>query len=101
LRYDGVVKVWYGVGAMAVIALLPVLQKAAPDWVDPDTGHRAVRLSDGAGGSTPCFHDNAFSPEGDKLMFNTPNDIAVVDVAKIGRSDSPDNSRLETGMCMP
>ncbi len=33
------------------------------------------------------FHDNAFSPEGDKLMFNTPNGIAVVDVAKIGSRD--------------
>jgi oligogalacturonide lyase len=57
------------------------------EWIDPDTGHRVVRLTDAAGGSTLYFHDNAFSPTGDKLMFNTPNGIAVVDVAKIGNSD--------------
>jgi oligogalacturonide lyase len=56
------------------------------DWIDPDTGHRIIRL-DTTGGSTLYFHDNAFSPEGDKLMFNTPQGIAVIDVAKIGKSD--------------
>ena len=53
-------------------------------WTDPDTGHRVVRLTDAAGGSTLYFHDNAFSPQGDTLMFNTPNGIAVLEVAKIG-----------------
>src|SRR4051812_13371785 len=57
------------------------------DWIDPDTGHRIVRLTVVAGGSTLYFHDNAFSPQGDTLMFNTPNGIAVIDVAKIGHSD--------------
>jgi enterochelin esterase-like enzyme len=56
------------------------------DWIDADTGHRVVRLTDDAGGSTLYFHDNAFSPEGDKLMFDTPNGVAVVDVAAIGTS---------------
>ena len=56
------------------------------DWIDPDTGHRIVRLDTG-GGSTLYFHDNAFSPEGDKLMFNTPDGIASADVAKIGTAD--------------
>jgi oligogalacturonide lyase len=54
------------------------------DWIDADTGHRVVRLTDDAGGSTLYFHDNAFSPRGDSLMFNTPDGIAIVDVAKIG-----------------
>ena len=39
------------------------------DWIDPATGHRVVRLTDEPGGSTLYFHDNAFSPEGDKLML--------------------------------
>ena len=45
-----------------------------------------VRLTGDAGGSTLYFHDTAFSPEGDTLMFNTPDGIAIVDVAKIGTS---------------
>ena len=66
-------------------AALAAGQEPAPrDWVDPATGHRIVRLTDDRGGSTLYFHDNAFSPEGDKLMFSTPGGIAVVDVAKIG-----------------
>ncbi len=71
--------------ALAVGALNPQEKR---DWVDPDTGHRVVRLTDDAGGSTLYFHDNAFSPQGDKLMFNTPNGMAVVDVAKIGSADA-------------
>src|SRR5689334_15158144 len=56
------------------------------DWIDAETGHRVVRLTDDAGGSTLYFHDNAFSPDGEKMMFNTPNGVAVVEVAKIGTS---------------
>ena len=42
-------------------------RRTAPpqDWIDADTGHRVVRLTGDAGGSTLYFHDNAFSPEGD------------------------------------
>jgi oligogalacturonide lyase len=68
------------------------LQEPLPkEWIDAETGHRIVRLTDDAGGSTLYFHDNAFSPEGDKLIVNTPNGIASVDVAKIGT----DGARLE------
>src|SRR5882672_3468341 len=66
-----------------------VLSSQAPlprEWIDADTGHRVVRLTDDAGGSTLYFHDNAFSPQGDTLMLNTPNGIAIVDIAKIGTS---------------
>src|SRR2546427_8770451 len=58
------------------------------DWIDADTGHRVVRLTDDAGGSTLYFHDNAFSPEGDKLMVNTPSGIVTIDVARIGTNEA-------------
>jgi oligogalacturonide lyase len=78
-------KHWLIVIALSAIAGSPPRQDEPPrEWIDPDTGHRVVRLTDAAGGSTLYFHDNAFSPSGDTLMFNTPNGIAVVDVAKIG-----------------
>jgi oligogalacturonide lyase len=54
------------------------------EWIDRDTGHRVVRLSDEAGSRTLYFHDNAYTPEGDKLIFSTPSGVACVDVAKIG-----------------
>ena len=80
-------KSWCIIAAVAAAALLPTREQSTHDWVDPATGHRVVRLTDDAGGSTLYFHDNAFSPEGDKLMFNTPDGIAVIDVAKIGSAD--------------
>ena len=67
-----------------VVEALGSTQSPPRDWIDPATGHRIVRLTDDAGGSTLYFHDNAFSPEGDRLMFNTPRGIAMVDVARIG-----------------
>jgi oligogalacturonide lyase len=81
------VKSWLIIATVAGAALPPTWEQSTHDWVDPSTGHRVVRLTDDVGGSTLYFHDNAFSPEGDKSMFNTPNGIAVVDVAKIGSAD--------------
>ena len=76
---------WLFMAALVAAGLAPSAQQPArTDWIDADTGHRVVRLTGEAGGSTLYFHDNAFSPQGDKLMFNTPSGIAVVDVAKIG-----------------
>jgi oligogalacturonide lyase len=79
-------KLWFAAAATVILASALFLMQAPSrtDWRDPVTGHRVVRLTDDAGGSTLYFHDNAFSPEGDKLMFSTPAGIAVVDVAKIG-----------------
>lgn len=59
-------------------------QAVPTDWIDRDTGHRVVRLTGETGGSTLYFHDNAFSPEGNTLIVNTPGGIAKADVAAIG-----------------
>ena len=76
----------HGLIAVALVAagVLQIHEPLPRDWFDRDTGHRVVRLTDSPGGSTLYFHDNAFSPEGDKLMINTPTGVAVIDVAKIG-----------------
>ena len=59
---------------------------AAPptDWIDPATGHRVVQLSELPGSGTLYFHQNTYTADGGKLIFNTPAGIAVVDVAAIG-----------------
>ena len=79
-------KTWLaGLVLLLTSVVLRSPQEDAPkDWIDARTGHRVVRLTDDAGGSTLYFHDNAFSPEGDTMMFNTPNGIAIIHVAKIG-----------------
>src|SRR6266850_8330136 len=83
---SGLMRAWLIVAAMlSAGAVLHPQEPARTDWIDADTGHRVVRLTGDAGGSTLYFHDNAFTPEGDKMMFNTPNGIAIVDVASIGK----------------
>jgi oligogalacturonide lyase len=54
------------------------------DWVDAATGHRVLRLSTEPGSSTLYFHDNSYTPQGDKLIFNTPGGVAVMDITKLG-----------------
>ncbi len=40
------------------------------DWIDPDTGHRIIRLSRVPGDSQSLyFHQNEFTASGDKLVF--------------------------------
>jgi len=58
-------------------SLLPVAGRFASaadnlrdEWVDSETGHRVVRLSRLPGSSSSFyFHQNAFTAEGDKMVF--------------------------------
>src|ERR1044071_3132321 len=77
---------------LAVLAplALPAADNDATDWIDPDTGHRIVRLSTEGGSRTLYFHDNSYSPQGDKLLISTPSGIALIDVAKIGQGAKPE-----------
>ena len=55
------------------------------DWIDAATGHRVIRLSGPTGGSSLYFHQNTYTPEGDKLIFNTKGSIMAVDFKIPGR----------------
>lgn len=50
------------------------------EWIDPDTGHRIVRLSREPGSASLYFHQNAFTPEGDKMIIVTPGGLSTVDL---------------------
>ena len=77
-------RAWLAVAWLAAVATAAARQDPPRDWIDPDTGHRVVRLTDEAGGSTLYFHDNAFTPDGDTLIVNTPAGIARGLVSAIG-----------------
>ena len=49
------------------------------EWVDPDTGHRVVRLSDEPGSSSFYFHQNGYTASGDKLVFSTRSGLSTYD----------------------
>src|SRR5262252_9915926 len=50
------------------------------EWIDPDTGHRVVRLSDEPGSQSLYFHQNAYTPDGQKLLITTPTGLATVNL---------------------
>src|SRR5262245_6520055 len=55
------------------------------DWVDPATGHRIIRLSGDGGGSSLYFHQNTYTPKGDRLVFDTREGIAAIDLTELGK----------------
>ena len=58
--------------------------QAPADWIDPDTGHRVIRISPEPDSASLYFHQNFFSPKGDKMIFDSPSGIAVVDLKSLG-----------------
>ncbi|HEV7396262.1 MAG TPA: oligogalacturonate lyase family protein [Pyrinomonadaceae bacterium] len=50
------------------------------EWVDPDTGHRVIRLSDEGGSQSLYFHQNAYTPDGEKLFITTPTGLSTVNL---------------------
>ena len=56
------------------------------DWIDPQTGHRIIRLSPDEGGSSLYFHQRSYTPEGDKIIINTDEGITSVDLTTLGVS---------------
>src|ERR1043166_6893394 len=57
-------------------------QDALPtEWVDPDTGHRVIRLSREPGTASLYFHQNAYSADGKKLVVTNSHGIATINLA--------------------
>ena len=55
------------------------------DWIDADTGHRILRLSPEPDSVSLYFHQNSFTPEGDKFIFDAPAGIAAVNLQSLGQ----------------
>jgi oligogalacturonide lyase len=71
--------------ALTVMAARSLATAAAPaslpaEWIDPETGHRIVRLTDEPGSASLYFHQNAFTPRGDKMVIATPGGLSTVNL---------------------
>jgi oligogalacturonide lyase len=70
----------------SALALAPAARAAEPaplppkEWIDKDTGHRVVRLSEEPGSSSAYFNINAFTPDGRYLVFSAPSGIQAMDL---------------------
>ncbi len=50
------------------------------EWVDPDTGHRVVRLTEEPGSASLYFNQNGYTADGKGLVYTSPAGIHVLDL---------------------
>ena len=50
-------------------------------WIDPDTGHRVMRLTREPGSASFYFTDNGYTPDGKQLVYTTREGISVLALA--------------------
>ncbi len=49
-------------------------------WIDPDTGHRVVRLTNEPGSASLYFNQNGYTADGKKMIYTTPEGISALDL---------------------
>jgi oligogalacturonide lyase len=69
--------------AFSLFALSSIAQTGNPptSWVDKDTGHRVIRLTNEPGSSGFYFNINAYTSDGRQMVYNAPGGIHVLDLA--------------------
>jgi oligogalacturonide lyase len=50
------------------------------EWIDPDTGHKVIRLSTEPGTASLYFHQNAYSADGRRLLVTSPPGLSAIDL---------------------
>jgi oligogalacturonide lyase len=66
--------------ASASSATTTKLEDLPTDWIDPDTGHRIVRLSRQDNTQSLYFHQNPYTPDGTRLVVTIPDGIATINL---------------------
>ena len=52
-------------------------------WIDPDTGHRVIRLTREPGSDSFYFNVNGYTPDGKQMAYTTPEGISVLNLATL------------------
>ncbi|HLX69638.1 MAG TPA: oligogalacturonate lyase family protein [Verrucomicrobiae bacterium] len=55
-------------------------ENSPKEWIDPDTGHRVVQLSEEPGSESLYFNLNPFTPDGKKMVISSPTGISMIDL---------------------
>src|SRR4051794_40239680 len=72
-----------GLALLTFSAIAAAGEQPVPrSWIDPDTGHRVIRLTDEPGSASLYFNINAFTPDGKQMVYTTADHgIGVLDLA--------------------
>ncbi|WP_077512578.1 oligogalacturonate lyase family protein [Sphingomonas sp. LM7] len=67
--------------ALGALLLAPAaMADPAAQWVDTLTGHKVIRISREADSASLYFHQNSYTPQGDKMVISVPGGISVIDL---------------------
>jgi oligogalacturonide lyase len=66
--------------AFALPARAEMTTNSPTEWIDPDTGYRVIQLSREPGSQSLYFNLNAFTPDGQKMIFSAPSGISVINL---------------------
>lgn len=58
----------------------PAPENPPKEWIDKDTGHRVIRISDEPGSSSNYFNVNSYTPDGKWMAFSGPKGIMALDL---------------------
>src|SRR4051812_34477040 len=68
-------------GVSAQLFGQPANSAPPKSWIDPDTGHRVVRLTYEPGSASLYFNQNGYTANGKRLVYTTPDGISVFDLS--------------------
>jgi oligogalacturonide lyase len=66
--------------ACFLLVLVSSLHAQPESWVDPDTGHRVVRLTREPNSASLYFNQNGYTADHKKMVYTTPEGISVLDL---------------------
>ncbi len=69
--------------ASAGVAVAQAAQAVAEpptSWVDPETGHRVIRLTREPGSASLYFNESGYTPDGKRMIYMTREGISVLDL---------------------
>src|SRR5215469_16831440 len=68
--------------AACLLWALAAMPAAEPpkSWIDPDTGHRIIRLTEEPGSASLYFNQNGYTADSKKMVYTTPQGISVLDL---------------------
>ena len=74
---------WLLAAVFAFSAILTLRAETEPptSWIDPDTGHRVIRLTREPGSASLYFNENGYTPDGRQMIYTSPDGISVLDLA--------------------
>src|SRR2546425_324061 len=63
-----------------ILAAAAFCAEPPTNWIDPDTGHRIVRLTKEPGSASLYFNQNGYTADGKKMVYTTPDGISVLEL---------------------